>query len=222
MNGDLAETDSEELIEEQPAGSPEDKTIEHRVEALGEEPDMFCVRTVLPILGGDSIEVISVWRLSPEGNCVTHHRTYLEMHQQQLELGHSFTPHLHLDILRSHLAEIRQIEVGECEPDTEDIIDRETVFLAQGSEFAQVFLDRLSAVLWAGSPKRVKEVSVEAARCALKTDKETVLANALFAKEREYDYLRILQQVHQIADDTLAFLEENGLTDSDSSLNGDS
>ncbi len=52
---------------------------------------------------------------------------------------------------------------------------------------------------------------MEAARCALKTDRETVLATALSATERERDLLRILQQLHQLATDSFELLEKSGL-----------
>ncbi len=192
----------------------------NQVVANGE--DSYLVRSELPCLGGHMIHILSEWQIDVQRRCVILIRAHMEIQGIRVDLERTLTPQSHLDLLAEYLQGEGGLSVHECEQDISTLANRETVFLAQGSKFAEVFLDRLSAVHWARSPDAVREVSVEAARCALKTDRETVLSSALSATEREHDLIKTLQRFHRVAKDSFDLIEQSRLTIPESVDVGDS
>ncbi len=167
-----------------------------------EDGDILRVRSSVPLLGGSSLEVESSWVVDPAAGCIRHVRTVLTLGPHTLDIGRTYTPVTHMGALKAYVVRQHGPSVVECGPDLGALRARETVFLATRRDTLEVFLDRESAVSWAGSRRRVKQVSIEAAKCALKTDRETVLTSAAEASMREHDRMRLLKGIAQLVGTT--------------------
>lgn len=182
---------------------------DYKTEVINEK-DNFQVVSRIPCLNDIDFRVISKWRMNTEEKCVYHKWSLIIINGRQLSIGHAFTPFGHLHSLQQHIIDNFGIEVSECDLDISSLTNTETVYLARRGELIEVFLDRATAVHWAKSIKLVKEISVDAARCALKTDRESVLRSAYAATNREFDFIQILNCFTDIAHDSKQLMEEIG------------
>ncbi len=173
------------------------------------------VVTRLPSLGDSENRIVSEWSLNRDERCLAYKWSKVIFNGRTVKIGRSFVPHVQMRALTKYVGERYKMMLSECDIDIDPLMNVQTVYLAQGEDLAEVFFDRVAAAHWTGSEKRVKEVSIEAAQCALKADRETVLRSAGEATLREWDTIRLLLKIKEIVDASTDLLTRMGVNITD-------
>ncbi len=90
--------------------------------------------------------------------------------------------------------------------------DVKMVYMVTRHDGVEVFLDPLTAAFWAGSSKRVKEVSLQTAAFVLKADTESVIDSAVEASRRTKETIDVIRSILSLAEQLCGRISDMGIS----------
>ncbi|UCE08970.1 MAG: hypothetical protein JSW61_08215 [Candidatus Thorarchaeota archaeon] len=169
------------------------------------------IRSVIKLQQGSCIGIESLWK--PD-----YRNSNPEMLESNIQIGGLALPLAKAPALLAHRNLIQ--DVKECPHEVQTLphgaehpkTSLNTVHLATRHDGAEVFLDPLSAAFWARDCRRVKEVSVESAAFALKTDRNSVVESATCASEETWEIINVVLSILSLAKELDSHVSQMGIS----------
>jgi len=179
-------------------------------EKVIDEDGTITTRTTVQLLHGAPIVLEVSWRPAENGSHYSKEDSRLMIGDLSFSVPEMPLPMAHYGLIEQQLG--MSCDADPLGDTSENLQQPKRVYIVSRYDGVGVFLDRISAAFWAGDAKKVKEVSIEGAALALKTDKETVAESARAASSKSWETIQAVLALVSIANDAVARIDEMGLS----------
>jgi hypothetical protein len=159
-----------------------------------DEDGLQKITTEVRLQHGSSIMIESTWKSDQAESVSENTGTSIHIGDFSVSLPNAPALLAHANMIQmTHESSIGNLpKTDAVEPAREDV---KTVYMGTRHDGVEVFLDSLTAALWAGSRERVKEVSLRTAAFVLKADPESVKNSAAKASRRTREIIDVIRSI---------------------------